>query len=73
MKPQLEAPGLLGQSEERPGDVLLHAPPSLKQGVPHHFNRVALDFAVVSPFVARHGASDGPQQLQTATAYAETK
>ena len=73
MKPQLEAPGLLGQSEERPGDVLLHAPPSLKQGVPHHFDRVALDFAVVSLFVARHGASDGPQQLQTATAYAETK
>ena len=71
-KPQLQAPSLLGQTEEQPGDVLLLAPP-LAETRGSALARVAHDFAVVSPFVARRSTSDGPQQLQAATAYADTK
>ena len=75
LRPVLEAPGLLGPpGSERPADELLHAPPSLAQGSARLFERVALDFAVVSPFtVARASEASNRVQLHAASTYAGAK
>ena len=68
-RPVLEKAGIL--PDQRPADIFLHVGPSAAQSGRRHFDQVAWDFAVISPYT--------PARLRDATdvanmaAYAEQK
>ena len=79
MRPELEKQGLLcdlGWPElagRRPADTLLVGGASLAVTSRRRFPRVALDFAVVSPFAIGAIRESAKEQLATAKAYTEAK
>ena len=79
MHPELESQGLLANLGwvdmvgRRPADTLLVSPTGLAVTSRRRFPKVALDFAVVSPFSVSALPSATEQQLATAEAYADRK
>ena len=79
MNPELEKNGLLSELGwpemvgRRPADTLLVAPRGLHTTSRRRFPKVALDFAVVSPFCPSVLRASSATQLAAAAAYAERK
>ena len=74
MNPVLEATGLLPDDPNcRPADVLISAPPTLRQNSWSKYPRVALDVAVTSPFQSSALATNATGALRAASQYAQRK
>ena len=71
LSPILEATGLLpDDSNYRPVDVLISAPPTLRQNSWSKYPRVALDVAVTSPFQSSALVTNASQYAQRKRAHA---
>ena len=68
-RPVLEKPGIL--PDQRPADIFLHVGPSAAQSGRRHFDQVAWDFAVISPYTPAR-LRDATDAADMAT-YAEQK
>ena len=74
LNPVLEATGLLPDDPNcRPADVLISAPPTLRQNSWSKYPRVALDVAVTSPFQSSALATNATGALRAASQYAQRK
>ena len=72
--PQLEPQGLLPESAElRPADVLIHTSPSIRASSWQKFPKLALDFAIVSPFAVSTLRESASQPFSAASRYADRK
>ena len=72
--PQLEPQGLLPESAElRPADILIHSSPSVRASSWQKFPKLALDFAIVSPFAVSILRESASHPLSAASRYADRK